>query len=206
MISATLLFVVSILLFKSNYKRKLLIMNYKAVNINSKTFQDVVKRNLIATLMTDNFKLNKDDYLYIYTANKVDSFPILELKNQIALFIPDGSCNVCYDYVYDVLCYCRDSLNYKLKTVTNKRKRNEVQNILHDIGLKTEVLCLENDNIWEDLQIKHAPFFCLINEDLVCSHCFIPIPNYPKYSYTYIKTLSNRYHKNKKEEVYEEKN
>lgn len=55
-------------------------MNYKAVNINSKTFQDVVKRNLIATLMTDNFKLNKDDYLYIYTANKVDSFPILELK------------------------------------------------------------------------------------------------------------------------------
>ena len=189
MISATLLFVVSILLFKSNYKRKQLIMNYKAVNINSKTFQDVVKRNLIATLMTDNFKLNKDDYLYIYTANKVDSFPILG-----------------YDYVYDVLCYCRDSLNYKLKTVTNKRKRNEVQNILHDIGLKTEVLCLENDNIWEDLQIKHAPFFCLINEDLVCSHCFIPIPNYPKYSYTYIKTLSNRYHKNKKEEVYEEKN
>ena len=91
MISATLLFVVSILLFKSNYKRKQLIMNYKAVNINSKTFQDVVKRNLIATLMTDNFKLNKDDYLYIYTANKVDSFPILELKNQIALFIPDGS-------------------------------------------------------------------------------------------------------------------
>lgn len=45
MISATLLFVVSILLFKSNYKRKQLIMNYKAVNINSKTFQDVVKRN-----------------------------------------------------------------------------------------------------------------------------------------------------------------
>ena len=74
-------------------------MNYKAVNINSKTFQDVVKRNLIATLMTDNFKLNKDDYLYIYTANKVDSFPILELKNQIALFMMEVVMSVMIMYM-----------------------------------------------------------------------------------------------------------
>lgn len=165
---------------------------YNSIITDFNTFQKVLKRNSTATWITDNISIN-DNYYYIPTPNQVDSISINNAKNKIALFIPKNSCSTCYDEVYDALSYCNDSLKYEVLILAAKEKRNEIQNIIRGIGLKQKVYYLKKDSFWNNINIKFAPFFSFIDENLNCTQCFIPYANFPLYSYVYLKTILYKY-------------
>lgn len=160
---------------------------------NSTTLHKVLSRNMKATMYFDCTQLNDDIFLYKYSNGKTDSIPIGNIKNQNVLFVPKQCCNVCYDEVYDALLYAKDSLNIEIIAITEKEKYNEVRNIIHDLGFKLNVYYINSFSFWKSTSIEYAPFFSYIDKYLRCNHCFIPLVNYPEYSYLYLRNISKKY-------------
>lgn len=156
---------------------------------NSKTLHKVLHRNMAAILRSDGIQLKDFASLYKNSAGQKIEVPIQEIKNQVVLFVPKQSCNVCYDEVYDALLYAKDSLNYDIVTVTEKEKYNEVKNQITDLGFQSAIYYLAEDAFWNSIKIQYAPFLGFVDSRFVCNHCFIPLVNYPEYSYLYLQTL-----------------
>ena len=183
----------SFLLYCKNREYHKLEQYINVQKANHITLQKVLYRNLKATIYSDEAQLNKDKYLYEITQFGRDSIHLFELMNHNILFVPKQSCNVCYDEVYDMLTFAKDTLRYNIITITEKEKYDEVRNIIRDLGFQSNVYYLNDTVFWAALSIEYAPFFGRINESFKCCHCFVPIVNYPQYSYLYLKTIAEKY-------------
>lgn len=159
---------------------------------NSKTLHKVLRRNMTAALHSAGFHLKDYTFLYQYKGEQKKEIPIQKVRNQVVLFVPKQSCNVCYDEIYDALLYARDSLNYDIATITEKEKYNEVRNQISDLGFQSEVYYLEEDTCWNSIKIQYAPFLGFVDDCLVCNHCFVPLVNYPEYSYLYLQAMKSK--------------
>lgn len=162
---------------------------------NSKTLHKVLRRNMTAILHSDGFRLKESTSLYKYNAGQKTEVPIQKVKNQVVLFVPKQSCNVCYDEIYDALLYARDSLNYDIVTITEKEKYNEVKNLISDLGFQSAIYYLAEDTFWNSIKIQYAPFFGFVENRFICNHCFVPLVNYPGYSYLYLQTMQKKANK-----------
>lgn len=188
-----MLLISSFLLFSKNKECRKLEQYITVQKDNNITLQKVLYRNLEATIKSDEAQLERNSYLYKISQGRKDSIPLFELINHNILFVPKQSCNVCYDEVYDALIYAVDTLHYNMVTITEKEKYNEVRNIIRDLGFQSDVYYLKDTVFWSSLSIEFAPFFGYINESFRCCHCFVPMVNYPKYSYLYLKTITEKY-------------
>lgn len=188
-----MLFLSSFFLYCKNKECHKLKQYISVQEANNITLHDVLSRNLKATIYSDEAQLDRNTYLYKISQGKKDSIPLFELMSHIILFVPKQSCNVCYDEVYDALIYAEDTLNYDIITITEKEKYNEVRNIIRDLGFQLDVYYLNDTLFWTSLSIEYAPFFGRINQSFKCCHCFVPIVNYPQYSYLYLKNITEKY-------------
>ena len=159
---------------------------------NSNTLHKVLRRNMSAILCSDGFQLKNCTSLYKYDAGRNVEVPIQETENQVVLFVPKQSCNVCYDEIYDALLYARDSLNYDIITITEKEKYNEVKNLISDLGFQSDIYYLAEDTFWNSIKIQYAPFLGFVNSSFICNHCFVPLVNYPEYSYLYLQIMQGK--------------
>lgn len=166
---------------------------------NSNTLHKVLRRNMTAILRSNGFQLRDCASLYTNRVGQKTEVPIQEVENQIVLFVPKQSCNVCYDEIYDALLYAKDSLDYDIVTITEKEKYNEVKNQISDLGFQSEVYYLVEDAFWNSIKIQYAPFLGLVDNHLICNYCFVPLVNYPEYSYLYLQTLQEKVNRIKKE-------
>lgn len=188
-----LLLVSTVLLYHKVKECKYLDQTVSVQKSNYETLKKIISRNMKAVIYSDNIQLDKGASLYMYRNNKKDSVSIRCLKHKNILFVPRQSCNVCYDEVYDALLYAKDSLNYDVITVTEKEKYNEVRSILYDMGFNVDVYYSDSPIFLQSLSIEYAPFFSYVDERLKCCHSFIPLPNYPEYSYLYLKAICEKY-------------
>ena len=46
---------------------------------------------------------------------------------------------------------------------------------------------------WNSIDIAYAPFLSYIDDNLKCTHSFVPFPNHPQYSYHYLDILKSKY-------------
>ena len=168
---------------------------------NSNTLHKVLHRNMSAILRSNGFRLKDCASLYKNRVGQNIEVPIQEIENQVVLFVPKQSCNVCYDEIYDALLYAKDSLDYDIVTITEKEKYNEVKNQISDLGFQSEVYYLVEDAFWSSIKIQYAPFLGLVDNHLVCNYCFVPLVNYPEYSYLYLQTLQEKINQIKKEKI-----
>lgn len=172
---------------------------YRLHSTNSGIFHEVLNRNMECVMKTDGTVISEGKYLYKIYNMKQDSLPVSSLSNSLSLFVPEKSCNVCYDEVYDALKYAQDSLSLECLIITGKGKYNEVRNIIKDLGIsiKENTYYLEDSVFWNDISIVYAPFLSYIDGNLKCTHSFIPFPNHPQYSYAHLKLLWGKYFKKK---------
>ncbi|WP_296122944.1 hypothetical protein [uncultured Bacteroides sp.] len=150
---------------------------------------------MTAILHSDGFRLEENASLYKYNAGQKIEVPIQKIENQVVLFVPKQSCNVCYDEIYDALLYARDSLNYDIVTITEKEKYNEVKNLISDLGFQSAIYYLAENTFWDSIKIQYAPFFGFVENSSICNHCFVPLVNYPEYSYLYLQTMQKKANK-----------
>ena len=188
-----LLLTSTVLLYRKTKECQVLEQKVNVQTANSTTLQKIISRNMKAIIYFDHTQLNENIFLNTYINGKKDSIPIKNVQDKNILFVPKQSCNVCYDEVYDALLYARDSLNYDVITITEKEKYNEVRNILHDMGFKASIYCFDTQSFWQSTSIEYAPFFSYVDKHLKCCHSFIPLPNYPEYSYLYLRTIIEKY-------------
>lgn len=167
---------------------------YTVQKLNNETFHKVLSRNQKAVAFSDYISINPKSNMKDYSNNQNHTFSCNILKGKIVLFVPEKSCNVCYDEVYDALQYAKDSLNIELLIVAGERKYNETRNILKDMGISSDVYSLNDDKFWDSLKIVYAPFLSYVDNDIRCRHCFIPFPNHPDYSFRYLKNIVYRYY------------
>lgn len=59
---------------------------------------------MTAILHSDGFRLEENASLYKYNAGQKIELPIQKIENQVVLFVPKQSCNVCYDEICDAFC------------------------------------------------------------------------------------------------------
>lgn len=90
--------------------------------------------------------------------------------------------------------YAKDTIGIEPLIVTEEGKYNETRNILKDMEFSLEVYSLNDNHFWNSLKIIYAPFFSYVDDDIRCRHCFIPYPNYPSYSFIYLKNIISRYY------------
>lgn len=102
--------------------------------------------------------------------------------------------NVCYDEIYDALKFAKDSLSLDCLIITEKEKYNEVRNIIMDLGINNKnTSYLVDTTFWNSIDIAYAPFLSYIDDNLKCTHSFVPFPNHPQYSYHYLDILKSKY-------------
>jgi len=160
---------------------------------NEDTFHKVFLRNYKAILQTDFMGINPLSNMECYQALEKKSLSCAVLKGKIVLFVPEKSCNVCYDDVFEILQYSEKSMSVDPLIVTTKGKHNEVRNMVKDIGFQIDVYCLDDKDFWNSLHVVYAPFLSYVDEKLQCRHCFIPFPNHPDYTVTYLEHIASRY-------------
>ena len=91
--------------------------------------------------------------------------------------------NVCYDEIYDALKIAKDSLSLDCLIITEKEKYNEVRNIIMDLGINNKnTSYLVDTTFWNSIDIAYAPFLSYIDDNLKCTHSFVPFPNHPPLS------------------------
>ena len=187
--------VVSLLLIRQTHNHVLLNEKYLLQKINNETFHGVLERNMTSVINTDGVAVSGDRYIYRIYNQKKDSLLMDQLVNSLILFVPQKSCNVCYDEIYDALKYAHDSLNIKYSIITEKGKYNEVRNVIMDLGINMRecTYYLEDSMFWNKISVIYAPFLSYLDDALTCRHSFIPFPNHSKYSYHYLNLLWKRY-------------
>lgn len=189
---AILLLVSTYFLDKKNREYQRLQQEVLVLEANSKTLHKILHRNMVAILHSNGFQLNDCISLYKYNAGQKIEEPIQKIKNQVVLFVPKQSCNVCYDEIYDALLYAKDSLNYDIITITEKEKYNEVKNLIFDLGFQSTVYYLIEDTFWDSVKIQYAPFLGFVDNHFICNFCFVPLVNYPEYSYLYLQVMRKK--------------
>ena len=180
---------ITVLLQKEVTRNKKIQQKYEIAITNQNTLQMMLHRNMKAILKSNSSPIKKEAYLYQLTKSSKDSIKLVKIRERVVLFVPAQSCNVCYDEIYDALLYARDSLNYDIPIITGKEKYNEVRNMIRDLGFSTGVYYLTDNEYWDNISIKYAPFLAIIDSNQQISNCFIPLPNYPMYSYEYLTTI-----------------
>lgn len=160
---------------------------------NYETFQKVVLRNQKANMFSDYVFISSNSKIGRFNKNKIEKMTCDFLRNKLILFVPEKSCNVCYDEVYDALQYATDSIKTEIVIVTGEGKYNETRNIINDLGIAFSVYSLDDDIFWDSIDITYAPFLSYVDDNLCCRHCFVPYPNHPKYSFEYFNNIIQRY-------------
>jgi hypothetical protein len=115
--------------------------------------------------------------------------------NKILLVIPELSCNACYDDVYDFIHYANDSLHITIPIFTVKNRCREIKNIMSDYSLQTDLYYIESSHFFEGNkdEIEFAPYFLFLDQRKICHHIFIPQPNHPYLTKTYLTNMKYRY-------------
>ena len=83
----------------------------------------------------------------------------------------------------------------QIVTITEKEKYNEVKNLISDLGFQSAIYYLAEDTFWNSIKIQYAPFFGFVENRFICNHCFVPLVNYPEYSYLYLQTMQKKANK-----------
>jgi hypothetical protein len=135
--------------------------------------------------------LNKNGFLL--NSNSKDSIFIDNLIHRVLLVIPEKSCDVCYDEVFNVIEFSGKELHMPIDIVTTISRYREVKNILADLQIKTNLYYSPSSITFEGINIEFAPFFMFIDNNYVCRNLFIPITNHTELTEMYIKTTKERY-------------
>lgn len=160
---------------------------------NYETFQKVVSRNQKANMFSDYVLISSNSKICVFNKNKIEKMTCDFLRNKLILFVPEKTCNVCYDEVYEALQYATDSIKTEIAIVTGEGKYNETRNIIDDLGIAFPVYSLDDDIFWNSIGIIYAPFLSYVDDNLRCRHCFVPYPNHSKYSFEYLNNIIQRY-------------
>lgn len=185
--------VVSYSLYNQRKEKQVIYTKNLILKANYETFQKVVSRNQEANLFSDYVTIRSNSRIGKFNKNKIEKTTCDFLRNKIILFVPEKSCNVCYDEVYDALQYAIDSIKTEIVIVTGEGKYNETRNIIKDLGISSSVYSLDDDIFWDSIDIVYAPFLSYVDDNLRCRHCFVPYPNHPKYSFEYLNNIIQRY-------------
>lgn len=159
---------------------------------NYQTFQKMSMEHLRVNLLSDYQTIGRN-MLYGVNKETVDSCCSSYLKGKVALFIPQKSCNVCYDEIYEVLKIGNDSLRVNIEVITDKTKFREVRNNLSMLDLPNRLFYLKDNSYFETIKVEHAPFLVYVDDQLIAKHLFIPLVNHPEFSKQYLLTLNKRY-------------
>jgi hypothetical protein len=166
---------------------------YQTEESNFTTFQSEIDESLSKTTLSDH-RIIAPDYCYKYGKPNVDSISTQYLTYKILLIIPELSCNSCYDDVYDFIQYATDFLNINISILTTRNRYREITNILSDYSLQTDLYYIKTDHFLEDNDtIEFAPYFIFMDQHKICYHLFIPQPNHPYLTKTYLTNMCRRY-------------
>jgi hypothetical protein len=166
---------------------------YQIKELNFNTFQNSINESLSKTILTDH-RIMVPEYCYKYGKQNTDSINVQYLVNKILLIIPELSCNTCYDDVYDFIRYANDSLDMKISILTSKNRYREITGILSDYSLQTDLYYIKTSHFIGDKdEIEFAPYFIFMDQHKSCYHLFIPQPNHPYLTKTYLTNISLRY-------------
>jgi hypothetical protein len=158
---------------------------------NYNTLQSAVMNKLTVEILYDNYPLNEN--VFLLNSNSKDSIFIDNLIHRVLLVIPEKSCDVCYDEVFNVIEFSEKELHMPIDIVTTITRYREVKNILADLQIKTNLYYSPSSITFEGINIEFAPFFMFIDNNYVCRNLFIPMTNHTELTEIYINTTKKRY-------------
>lgn len=111
----------SYMIYHQRKEQVILYQKYILQKTNNNTFHKILSRNQEVITFSDYTSINPKSIITSYNGNLNNTFSVEILKGEIVLFVPEKSCNVCYDEVYDALQYAKDTMNVEVLIVTEEK-------------------------------------------------------------------------------------
>lgn len=159
---------------------------------NYLTLQESIKKNMQARISSDNIYFGKDTVFYFpdKTENKTN---LSKFTEQLILVIPEKSCNVCYDEIYEALKYATDSLKLTINLFTSKHRYRETKNMMAEFKILGDLYYFPSDFLTTQISIEFAPYFIYIDQQKQGKNIFIPFTQFPSLTYYYLQAIHKRY-------------
>lgn len=160
---------------------------------NNKTLRMSINRVLSAKVKYDNLAINTDTLSNGVYYDKLKN-DLTSKFGELFLVIPEKSCNVCYDEVYDMIQYSKDSLGLSIGVMVSVNKYREVKNIFTDLQINAEIYHFK-DKKFNNIEIESAPFFLYIDKEGIIRQIFIPLTTHTALTKIYLQKIYERYFK-----------
>ena len=110
---------------------------------------------------------------------------------------------LCYDYSKSLEAHQKAAECYERAGKIRHRNymwynqsniyRNMGKNLESERLLRMALAKGVDTTFWNSIDIAYAPFLSYIDDNLKCTHSFVPFPNHPQYSYHYLDILKSKY-------------
>lgn len=181
------------IMFQYADTKRNMISDINMLRDNNKTLRMSINRVLSAKVKYDNLAVNTDTLSNEVYYDKLRN-DLTSKFGEILLVIPEKSCNVCYDEVYDMIQYSKDSLGISISVMVSVNKYREVKNIFTDLQINTDIYHFK-DKSFNNIKIESAPFFLYIDKEGIIRQIFIPLTTHTALTKIYLQKIYERYFK-----------
>lgn len=161
---------------------------------NYLTLQQSIKKTMQARILSDNISFGSDTVFHFYdqTENKAS---LSNFTEQLILVIPEKSCNICYDKVYEAIKYATDSLGFNINLPTSRHRYRETKNMLAEFKIPAHLYYFPSECFPKRIPIEFSPYFMYIDQQNQGKSIFIPLTQYSSLTRYYLQAIHQRYFK-----------
>lgn len=135
----------------------------KIHQINYKTLLETIKKTTLASILFEDIYFENNQLTY-FNNTSYNTATLGQFTKQLILVIPEQSCNICYDEVYEYVKYANDSLNIKVNIFTSKHRYREIKNMLTQFEIPIYLYYFSDDFPKKQHAIEFSPYFVYIDQ------------------------------------------